>query len=83
MQADVSTDKRAKVALMFILFHKSVGGLVARSLFEGKPSNPPITADGAIQSILDQLAQWSSDVRASASDHWLDSFQVQWTTPGC
>ena len=31
------TDKGAKVALMFVLFHKRVCGPVARSLFERRP----------------------------------------------
>jgi hypothetical protein len=60
------TDKGAKVALMFVLFHKRVCGPVARSLFERKPNaqykpNSKIEsayykADAAIQNVLDQLA---------------------------
>ena len=60
------TDKGAKVALTFVLFHKRVCGPVARSLFERKPNaqykpNSKIEAayykaDAAIQNILDQLA---------------------------
>ena len=60
------TDKGAKVALMFVLFHKRVCGPVARSLFERKPNqqhkpNSKIEsayykADAAIQNVIDQLA---------------------------
>jgi len=60
------TDKGAKVALMFVLFHKRVCGPVAHSLFDRKPNqqfNPNskietayYKADAAIQNVLDQLA---------------------------
>jgi hypothetical protein len=60
------TDKGAKVALMFVLFHKRVCGPVARSLFERKPNaqckpnskleSAYYKADAAIQTVLDQLA---------------------------
>ena len=60
------TDKGAKVALMFLLFHKRVCGPLANSLFHHRPDeslkpgskieNAYHKADRAIQQILDQLA---------------------------
>lgn len=60
------TDKGAKAALMFVLFHKRVCGPVAHSLLERRPKeqhkpNSRIEtayykADAAIQNILDELA---------------------------
>jgi hypothetical protein len=60
------TDKGARVALMFVLFHKRVCGPLANSLFERRPNQKqqPASkieaayhkADAAIQHILEQLA---------------------------
>ena len=60
------TDKGAKAALMFILFHKRVCGPLANSLFDHRPDEAlkPASkvetayykADRAIQQVLDQLA---------------------------
>ena len=60
------TDKGAKVALMFVLFHKRVCGPVASSLFERRPNQQHkpnskletayYKADAAIDNILNQLA---------------------------
>jgi hypothetical protein len=60
------TDKGARVALLFVLFHKRVCGPLAGSLFDRKPepSSKPTSnieaayhqADAAIQNVLDQLA---------------------------
>jgi hypothetical protein len=60
------TDKGIRVALMFVLFHKRVCGLLANSLFDRRPSQQqqPASkieaayhkADAAIQNVLDQLA---------------------------
>ena len=60
------SDKGARVALMFVLFHKRVCGPLAGSLFGRRPqaSQQPASrieaayhkADAAIQNILDQLA---------------------------
>ncbi len=60
------TDKGARVALMFVLFHKRVCGPLANSLFDRRPNeryqpNSKIEAayhkaDAAIQHILDELA---------------------------
>ncbi len=60
------TDKGARVALMFVLFHKRVCGPLANSLFERRPQEQqrPASkieaayhkADAAIQHVLDELA---------------------------
>jgi hypothetical protein len=60
------TDKRTRVAAMFVLFHKRVCGPLANSLFHHRPSptsKPPVKieaayhkADAAIQNLIDQLA---------------------------
>ena len=60
------TDKGAKVALMFVLFHKRVCGPVARSLFERRPNEQYkpkskietayYRADAAIENVLKELA---------------------------
>jgi hypothetical protein len=59
------TDKGARVALMFVLFHKRVCGPLAGSLFDRQPkhSDQPVSnieaayhkADAAIRDVLDQL----------------------------
>jgi len=60
------TDKGAKVALMFVLFHKRVCGPVAGSLFERRPNEhykpksrieaAYYKADAAIQNVINELA---------------------------
>ena len=59
------SDKGARVALMFVLFHKRVCGPLANTLFERRPQQQqrPISkievayhkADAAIQRVLDEL----------------------------
>ena len=60
------TDKGIRVATMFVLFHKRVRGLLAHTLFQGRPDKSaplrgPIEtayykADAAIQQLVDLLA---------------------------
>jgi hypothetical protein len=60
------TEKGARVAAMFVLFHKRICGPLANSLFHHRPrrSSPPPAkietayhkADAAIQNLIDQLA---------------------------
>jgi len=60
------TDKGARVALMFVLFHKRVCGPLANSLFHRRPNEQHkpkskiesayYRADAAIQHVLDELA---------------------------
>ena len=60
------TEKGARVAAMFVLFHKRICGPLANSLFhhQPRPSSPPpgkietayYKADAAIQNLIDQLA---------------------------
>ena len=60
------TDKGAKVALLFVLFHKRVSGPLAGSLFERRPNEQYkpksrieaayYKADAAIQSVLNELS---------------------------
>ena len=60
------TEKGARVAAMFVLFHKRICGPLANSLFHHRPtpSSPPHAkietayhkADAAIQDLIDRLA---------------------------
>jgi len=72
------TEKGARVAAMFVLFHKRICGPLANSLFQHRPKRSPRPpakietayhkADAAVQKLIDQLA-----ARQNLRDQFSDS----------